>query len=177
MPQRGRLVERAWALRSSNKLSKHTAVRYGWTVNREKEVASPSPCLSDRHEVVGAYCNTPLQCVGLQVFHSSSTTFSDGRASTACCPFTIMGRCISTGCCSNKSITASRVTYMLASRPSASKFLSFRTRSAGGFGSNESRRSKVARSRGAFRYSITSNSTPRSRRISSAPRDCPQPGL
>jgi len=109
--------------------------------------------------------------------HSNSSTFSDGRASTAFCPLTIIGRCISTGCCKSKSITAAWVTYLFASRPSVSKFLSLRTRSAGGFGNNENRRSKVARSSGAFRYSITSNSTPRSRRISSAPRDCPQPGL
>src|SRR3977135_2797298 len=38
-------------------------------------------------------------------------------------------------------------------------------------------RSRVARSGGAFRYSTTSASTPRSRRMSSAPRDLLHAGL
>src|SRR5215208_2147969 len=109
MPPRGRLEEQAWVWCSSNKLSKRTVVRSGLRVHREKAVPSPSPCQPHQHKAQGgAYCNTPL--LGLQVFHNNSNTFSDGRASTACCPFTIMGRCSNTGCCNNRSITASRVT-------------------------------------------------------------------
>jgi hypothetical protein len=89
----------------------------------------------------------------------------------------MIGRCMSSGCSSSTSITASRVTYLLSSRPSSLKRLSLRTRSAGELGSRFRTRSRPARSRGVFRYSIASNSTPRSRRISSAPRDCPHPGL
>ena len=103
----------------------------------------------------------------------SSRTSSKGRAMTARPPRIATGRCIRCGWVRSRSTTPSE-SSVPGSGQSAS---SARMRSAGSPGSRSRNPSSVFRSRGSLRYSMTSNSTPRSSRMPRAPRDLPQPGL
>ena len=69
------------------------------------------------------------------------------------------------------------VGWRLGSSPRSLKFLSLRTMSAGSLGTSSTSEASVSRSSGVFRYSMTSNSTPRSVRSSRTVRAWPQPGL
>ncbi len=110
---------------------------------------------------------------------SSSSTFSDGRAITARSPTNTTGRSISSGCSSR---SVDHGVARRCSRPPMSPSSLERLSSCGparrhrrGWRRGCARAS--ARSGGVFRYSTTSGSTPRSDRISSAPRDLLHRGL